>query len=31
MDRFAVKLGAGLGSSINLDVLGQQEGNAEMR
>ena len=31
MDRFAVKLGAGVGSSINLDVLPQQEGNAQMR
>ncbi len=31
MDRFAVKLGAGIGSSVNLDVLPQQEGNAEMR
>ncbi len=31
MDRFAVKLGAGIGSSMNLDLLPQQEGNAEMR
>lgn len=31
MDRFAVKLGAGVGSSINLDMLPQQQGNAEMR
>lgn len=31
MDRFAVKLGAGVGSSINLDVLPQEEGNAKMR
>ena len=31
MDRFAVKLGAGLGSSIKLDVLPQEEGNAQMR
>ncbi|KAA0915469.1 signal peptide peptidase SppA [Psychrobacter sp. ANT_WB68] len=31
MDRFAVKLGAGLGSSIKLDVLPQEEGEAQMR
>lgn len=31
MDRFAVKLGAGVGSSINLDILPQEEGNAKMR
>lgn len=31
MDRFAVKLGAGVGSSISLDMLPQQEGSAEMR
>ena len=31
MDRFAVKMGAGIGSSINLDLLPQEEGNAEMR
>ena len=31
MDRFAVKLGAGVGSSINLDILPQEEGNAQMR
>ncbi|AAZ18639.1 probable signal peptide peptidase [Psychrobacter arcticus 273-4] len=31
MDRFAVKLGAGVGSSINLDLLPQEEGNAQMR
>lgn len=31
MDRFAVKLGAGLGSSIKLDVLPQEEGSAQMR
>ena len=31
MDRFAIKLGAGIGSSVNLDLLPQQEGNAEMR
>lgn len=31
MDRFAVKLGAGVGSSINLDVLPQENGNAQMR
>ncbi len=31
MDRFAVKLGAGVGSSINLDLLPQEDGNAKMR
>ena len=31
MDRFAVKLGAGIGSSVSLDVLPQEEGNAQMR
>ncbi|AMN67885.1 MULTISPECIES: signal peptide peptidase SppA [unclassified Psychrobacter] len=31
MDRFAVKLGAGVGSSINLDVLPQEDGNVQMR
>ena len=31
MDRFAVKLGAGVGSSINLDLLPSEEGNAQMR
>ncbi|MEN2750515.1 signal peptide peptidase SppA [Psychrobacter sp. FBL11] len=31
MDRFAVKLGAGVGSSINLDVLPQEDGSIEMR
>ncbi len=31
MDRFAIKLGAGIGSSVSLDLLPQQEGNAEMR
>ena len=31
MDRFAVKMGAGIGSSINLDVLPQDENNAQMR
>ena len=31
MDRFAVKMGAGIGSSIKLDVLPQEEGNAQMR
>ena len=30
MDRFAVKLGAGIGSSVSLDVLPQEEGNAQM-
>lgn len=31
MDRFAIQLGAGIGSSISLDMLPKQEGNAEMR
>ena len=32
MDRFAVKLGAGIGSSVSLDgFLPQEEGNAKMR
>ena len=31
MDRFAVKLGAGVGSSINLDLLPQEGSNAQMR
>ncbi|MBO1530974.1 signal peptide peptidase SppA [Psychrobacter sp. F1192] len=31
MERFAVKLGAGVGSSINLDVLPKEDGHAEMR
>ncbi|HCI75823.1 MULTISPECIES: signal peptide peptidase SppA [unclassified Psychrobacter] len=31
MDRFAVKLGVGIGSSVSLDVLPQEEGNAQMR
>ena len=31
MDRFAVKLGAGIGSSVKLDVLPQVDGNAQMR
>ena len=31
MDRFAVKLGAGIGSSVSLDVLPQEEGNAQIR
>ena len=31
MDRFAVKLGAGIGSSVNLDVLTKEDGNVEMR
>ncbi|GAF58578.1 probable peptidase [Psychrobacter sp. JCM 18902] len=31
MDRFAVKLGAGIGSSVSLDVLPQEQGNAQMR
>ena len=31
MDRFAIKLGAGIGSSVSLDVLPQEEGNAKMR
>lgn len=31
MDRFAVKMGAGIGSSINFDVLPQEDGNAKMR
>ncbi|MDN6274942.1 signal peptide peptidase SppA [Psychrobacter sp.] len=31
MDRFAVQLGAGVGSSINFDILPQEEGNAQMR
>ena len=31
MDRFAVKMGAGLGSSMSLDLLPQEDGNAEMR
>ena len=31
MDRFAVKLGAGVGSSINLDLLPQEDNNAQMR
>lgn len=31
MDRFAIKMGAGIGSSINLDVLPQEDGNAKMR
>ena len=31
MDRFAVKLGAGIGSSVNLGVLPQEDGNVEMR
>lgn len=31
MERFAVKLGAGVGSSINLDVLPKEDGNVEMR
>ncbi|MGP5176241.1 signal peptide peptidase SppA [Psychrobacter immobilis] len=31
MDRFAVKLGAGIGSSVSLDFLPQEEGNAQMR
>lgn len=31
MDRFAVKMGAGIGSNIQLDVLPQDENNAQMR
>ena len=32
MDRFAVQLGAGIGSSVSLDkILPQEEGNAQMR
>lgn len=31
MDSFAVKMGAGIGSSINLDMLPQEENNAKMR
>lgn len=31
MDRFAVKMGAGIGSSVNLDVLPQEDGTAKMR
>ena len=31
MDRFAVKLGAGVGSSINFDMLPQEDNNAQMR
>lgn len=31
MDRFAVKLGAGVGTSINLDVLPKKDGNVQMR
>ncbi len=31
MDRFAIKMGAGIGSSVNLDLLPQEEGNAQMR
>lgn len=31
MDRFAVKMGAGIGSSVNLDVLPQEDGHAKMR
>ncbi|MGP9689247.1 signal peptide peptidase SppA [Psychrobacter sp. AOP22-C1-C5] len=31
MDRFAIKLGAGIGSSVSLDVLPKESGNAQMR
>lgn len=31
VDRFAVKLGAGIGSSVNLDVLPQENSNGQMR
>ena len=31
MDRFAVKLGAGVGSSVSLDVLPKENGDVEMR
>ncbi|WP_201585480.1 signal peptide peptidase SppA [Psychrobacter jeotgali] len=31
MDRFAVKMGAGIGSSVNLDLLPQEDSNAKMR
>ncbi len=31
MDRFAIKMGAGVGSSINFDVLPKADNNAEMR
>ncbi|MEN6668870.1 signal peptide peptidase SppA [Psychrobacter sp. B38] len=31
MDRFAIKLGAGIGSSVSLDILPEEEGNAKMR
>ena len=31
MDKFAIQMGAGIGSSIRLDVLPQEEGNAKMR
>ncbi|MFT5121291.1 MAG: protease-4, partial [Psychrobacter glaciei] len=32
MDRFAVQLGAGIGSSVSLDgFLPQEEGNVKMR
>ncbi len=31
MSNFAIKLGAGIGSSINLDLLPQEDGNVEMR
>lgn len=31
MERFAVKMGAGIGSSVNLDVLPKEDGNVEMR
>ena len=31
MDRFAVKMGAGIGSSLDLDMLSKEENTAEMR
>ena len=31
MDKFAIQMGAGIGSSISLDLLPQEEGNAKMR
>lgn len=31
MDRFAVQMGAGVGSSINFDILPKEENNAQMR
>jgi len=31
MDRFAVQMGAGVGSSINFDILPKEDNNAQMR